>query len=68
MNAKGQLTNSTLSIDEDEEELLKHGEGKFLNPHLKNLIILEDFKMPGEDPSRCLDIHIQHQHKKEKNV
>lgn len=39
----------TLSIDEDEEELLEHGEGKFLNPHLKNITILEVLRFHKEN-------------------
>ena len=39
----------TLSIDEDEEELLKNGEGKFLNPHLKILKILEVLRFHREE-------------------
>ena len=39
----------TLSIEEDENELMKYGEGKFLNPHLKKLKILEVLRFHREE-------------------
>ena len=39
----------TFSMEEDEKDLLKFGEGKFLNAQLKNIKILEVLRFQRED-------------------